>query len=154
MSSDHNTLHPPSSQISRKQYSKVLTHRNLPTDLCLLPSTSERPSTQFQDTYSSTKYSTHTSTLIQKNGLPIFYQEDKATQFTTASPPEHYTNGIQQGFVLSPTLFNLYMHDIPIPNQPNTHTVTPCHTQTILQYSHNTQNTRPLPHNYKITSTC
>ena len=33
----------------------------------------------------------------------------------------HCANGVSQGSVLSPTIFNLYMHDIPTPTQPNTH---------------------------------
>ena len=40
------------------------------------------------------------------------------------STTRRYTNGIQQGSVLSPSLYNIYMHDIPLPSHQihtNTH---------------------------------
>ena len=37
------------------------------------------------------------------------------------SKTRNFTNGVPQGSVLSPTLFNLYMHDIPEPHTPQVH---------------------------------
>ena len=45
------------------------------------------------------------------------YTERKGKPSTAKS----YTNGVPQGLVLSPTFFNLYMHDILLPTHPNTH---------------------------------
>ena len=44
------------------------------------------------------------------------YTEYNDKPFTT----RHYTNGVQQGSVLSPTSLNLYMHNFPAPLDLNT----------------------------------
>ena len=49
-----------------------------------------------------------------------------------ASPKEHYTNGVLQGSVLPPTLFNLFMHDIPSPTELNTHSISCADNRTMV----------------------
>ena len=87
-----------------------------------------------------------------KNGLPTSYQVDKVTQFTIAGPPEHYTTQTESRRTLSSHQHYSTYSGTTYPPAPN-QTLTLCYTKTTLQYSLNTQSTRPLPHNYNTTST-
>ena len=57
-----------------------------------------------------------------------------------ASRTKHYTNGVPQGAVLSPSLFNLYTHDIPQPTQHDTQIMTYADDLTIIA-QHSNYNT-------------
>ena len=49
-----------------------------------------------------------------------------------SSTTKRYTDGVPQGAVLSPTLFNLFMHDIPTPTDPSVHLLSYADDITIL----------------------
>ena len=66
----------------------------------------------------------------------------------TPSTKRRFPNGVPQGSVLSPTLFNLFMHDIPLPTHPDVHILSYADDVTIFTQHPNPHTTATKLHDY------